>query len=385
MATHQNHRRSQAIGYLLKHAHARRVVPLFFAGCQLLHLLGQENATVVLAQETESPRKLAETGSAGHAESFTLIILPDTQGYADTRHQETQKHWPGIGDQRTCFFKQTEWIRENQQHLNIRMAIHVGDITQTDAHEEWQIADTAFKTLDKHVPYALCSGNHDMGYSPRLRTTSQSRQSGFSAYFPPSRFTDNALYDPLFGRDKDLHFRETGKIENYYLFLKAGGMNFLILTLEFKPRRETLAWANKIVAEHPDHRTIVVTHSYLTSQKGERSRKDHYAVKGQSGQSVWETFVSRHQNIFMVLSGHAMENRLTSEGEHGNMVHQVQADYWYWDIPRIQAGSGFLRIMTFHTDEDRIQVETYSPVLDEFLTRPKSQFSLKYPMRCTGK
>ena len=24
---------------------------------------------------------------------FTLIVLPDTQGYADVRHKETQKHW----------------------------------------------------------------------------------------------------------------------------------------------------------------------------------------------------------------------------------------------------------------------------------------------------
>ena len=45
-------------------------------------------------------------------------------------------------------------------------------------------------------------------------------------------------------------------------------MKFLILTLEFKPRDETLAWANRIVAEHPDYRTIVVTHGYLTRKKG---------------------------------------------------------------------------------------------------------------------
>ena len=70
-----------------------------------------------------------------NTDSFTLIVLPDTQGYADVRHKETQKHWPEIGDQRSCFFKQTEWIKENKQTRNIAMAIHVGDITQTDHHE----------------------------------------------------------------------------------------------------------------------------------------------------------------------------------------------------------------------------------------------------------
>jgi hypothetical protein len=82
----------------------------------------------------------------------------------------------------------------------------------------------------------------------------------------------------------------------------------------------------------------------------------------------------------LVLSGHALENLLTSQGKHGNTVHQVQADYWYWDIPKIKAGSGFLRIMTFRPDKNSIEVQTYSPVLDEFLVRPKSNFLLDYAM-----
>ena len=316
--------------------------------------------------------------------SFTLIVLPDTQGYADVRHKETQKHWPSIGDQRFCFFKQTEWIKENKQKRNIVMAVHVGDITQTQHDEEWKIADTAFKTIDNHVPYILCSGNHDMGYSLKHRETSHSRTSRFGSYFPPSRFTNNPLYDPHFDKKKSLHFYGEGEIENYYLFLKAGGMKFLVLTLEFKPRDQTLAWANKVVAAHPDCRTIVVTHNYLTRKKGQLSGADHYGVKGNSGKSIWEKFVSQHKNIFLILSGHAMENLLTSQGKHGNTVHQVQADYWYWDIPKIKAGSGFLRIMTFHPDKNSIEVQTYSPVLDEFLIRPKSNFSLDYAMSGKG-
>ena len=311
---------------------------------------------------------------------FTLIVLPDTQGYADVRHKETQKHWPSIGDQRSCFFKQTEWIKENKQKRNIVMVVHVGDITQTQHEEEWEIADIAFKTIDNHVPYILCSGNHDMGYSLKHRETSHSRTSLFGSYFPPSRFTNNPLYETHFDKKKSLHFYGKGEIENYYLFLKAGGMKFLVITLEFKPRDETLVWANKVVAAHPDCRIIVVTHSYLTRKKGQLSGVDHYGVKGNSGKSIWEKFVSQHKNIFLTLSGHDMENLLTSQGKHGNTVHQVQADYWYWDIPKIKAGSGFLRIMTFYPNKNSIEVQTYSPVLDEFLTRPKSNFLLDYTM-----
>jgi len=316
---------------------------------------------------------------------FTIIVLPDTQGYADTRHKETQEHWPGIGDQRSCFFTQTEWIKKNRKKLNIALVAHVGDITQTGHDEEWKIADTAFKTIDDYVPYILCSGNHDMGYSLKDLKTSHSRESLLSSYFKPSRFTKNPLYDSLFSNNIDLHFREEGKTENYYLFLKEGEMKFLILSLEFKPRDETLAWANEVVGQYPDHRTIIVTHSYLTRKMGQRTGGDNYLVQGNSGEDIWEKFISQHKNIFLVLSGHAMENLLTSKGKNGNIVHQVQADYWYWDIPEIKAGSGFLRIMTFHPDKNTIDVQTYSPVTDKFLTRPKSKFSLDYPMQKAGK
>ena len=261
------------------------------------------------------------------------------------------------------------------------MVAHVGDITQTDHDDEWKIADTAFTTIDDHVPYILCSGNHDMGYSSKDRRTSHSRASSFSSFFKPSRFTDNALYDAHFGPEKAIHFREEGKTENYYLYLEESGMKFLILTLEFKPRDETLAWANKVVEQHPDYRTIVITHAYLSGGKGQRTQADSYPVQGNSGKSTWEKFVSKHKNIFLVLSGHAREDLLTSKGKYGNTVHQVQADYWYWDLPEIKAGSGFLRIMTFHPHKNKIDVETYSPVTDSFLTRTTSKFSLTYSMQ----
>jgi hypothetical protein len=358
----------------------KRIVLCVFILTVGVFLFGQGNEIHVHADDAQKPETPPNKESDRDSDFFTLIVLPDTQGYADIRHKETQKHWPDIGDQRSCFYKQTEWIKKNKQKLNIVMAVHVGDITQTEHEEEWRIADTAFKTIDNHVPYVVCSGNHDMGYSPQSRKTSHSRESLFSSYFKPSRFTKNPLYDSHFGSNKNLHFQEEGKIENYYLFLEAGGMKFLILTLEFKPRDETLAWANKVVTQHPDYRTIVVTHGYLTSKNGERSGADSYPVKGNSGKLIWEKFVSHHKNIFLVLSGHARENLLTSKGSNGNIVHQVQADYWYWDIPRIKAGSGFLRIMTFRPSKGIIEVQTYSPVLNEFLTRPKSKFSLDYPM-----
>ena len=79
--------------------------PSLFSGIFCCSLLAMVSA---LADEAKLPEP-----SDSHNAVFTLIVLPDTQGYADTRHRETQKHWADIGDQRACFFRQTEWIKNN--------------------------------------------------------------------------------------------------------------------------------------------------------------------------------------------------------------------------------------------------------------------------------
>ena len=67
---------------------------------------------------------------------------------------------------------------------------------------------------------------------------------------------------------------------------------------------------------------------------------------------------------------------LTSRGRHGNEVHQVLSDYQGWH----NGGEGYLRVMTFVPREDRIDVETFSPVLDDYVRTPENAFSLEYPM-----
>ncbi|MDP7288544.1 MAG: hypothetical protein QGH94_11180, partial [Phycisphaerae bacterium] len=73
----------------------------------------------------------------------------------------------------------------------------------------------------------------------------------------------------------------------------AGGMLWLVVSLTFCPDDDTLKWANKVVARHPNHQTIVLTHSYLT-HKG----------RDLSGEDIWNNFVKSHANVLMVFCGH---------------------------------------------------------------------------------
>jgi len=306
---------------------------------------------------------------------FTLVVLPDTQCYADTRVGFASRHW-GKGDLRHYFFSEMQWIKENKDKLNIVMVAHAGDIVQTDHEKEWEIADKAFKTIDDAVPYIVCLGNHDFGYRQDPENPTKFKlgvhrgADNYNKFFGPARFEGKSWYGGHFGQGN----------KNYYCLFEAGDLKFLIISLEFNPRDEALTWANNVAARHPDRQCIVLTHSYLDGNNKRLAKDPYCAVPGNAGEAVWEKFVSRHENIFLVLCGHMEgEGLLTSVGQKGNKVHQVLSCYEFGN----EGGEGYLRAMTFMPEQDKIEVQTYSPFLKQNMTTAKSRFSLEYPMKKT--
>ncbi len=85
-------------------------------------------------------------------DSFTIVVLPDTQFYCDTRLKLSHREWNR--DLRENFYEQTRWVKDSRELLNTAFVLHVGDIVQTDYPEEWEIARDAMSVLDGHVPLA---------------------------------------------------------------------------------------------------------------------------------------------------------------------------------------------------------------------------------------
>ena len=324
----------------------------------------------LLLQRIMAEDSLPANGQAlASTQSFTLAVLPDTQFYCDTRLKLSKK-W-GNGDLRRYFFDQTRWVRDNHKRLNIAFLVHEGDIVQADAHEEWAIAKEAMSILDGHVPYCLCLGNHDMGFKKSNNKyggdIAVNRTTHFNKYFPREKFAKTKEFGGTF--DPKRH-------DNSWYHFESAGMKFLIVSLECKPRDEVLDWANKVVAEHPEHRVIVLTHAYMRAN-GKRFDRLGYKIKGNAGEAIWQKLVSKHKNIFMVLCGHASgEAVLTSKGEHGNQVHQVLSDYQNLH----NGGESWLRYMVFEPSENKIKVYTYNPALEKFRNQPSSRFDLDYHM-----
>lgn len=321
------------------------------------------SAAAVLAQdkapakpEAKKPAmKIAETTPEFVPGSWSLVLLPDTQLYAED--------YPGL------FTMQTHWIAKNKDKLNIRYVLHLGDITNGSKKFEWERSQEAMNELDGVVPYALVPGNHDYHALADRRTR-------LNEYFPLSKYKDWPTFG---GAMKD------DMCNSYHLFT-AGGTDWIVLALEWAPRDETVAWANEILAKYPDRKAIIVTHAYLSSD-GTRfdfaeKKKSQGASPGaypcntsaNDGEQLWNKLVKKN-NIALVVCGHVGDGRgfLTSANEKGKKTHQMLVDYQSREL----GGEGFLRILEFQPDGKTVQAKSYSPLYDVYMKDPGSQFKFE--------
>ena len=262
--------------------------------------------------------------------SWTIAIMPDIQKYTS--------HYPGL------VRLQARWIAENKHKRNIVYVLQSGDLTDNNHPRQWERASRAMGILDDVVPYSIVTGNHDYGTgSPKDRSTR------INDYFPSSRFQ----HWPTFGGTM-----EPGRIENNYHLFEAGGREWIVVGLEFGPRDHVLQWADGLLSEHAHRTAIVFTHAYVYSD----STRYDWAAKGMAqannphrfnvaggvndGEEMWNKFIRKHANVFMVMNGHIPNDGLgfqVSKGDHGNVVNEMAVDYQRLPI----GGGAWTRLLEF--------------------------------------
>ncbi|MFL5305624.1 MAG: metallophosphoesterase [Polyangia bacterium] len=297
-------------------------------------------------------------------DSFTIVVLPDTQYYA--------RNYPEIFD------AQVRWIAAQHERARIALVVHEGDIVDADEPVQWQRAAASLHVLDGVVPYVLSAGNHDY----RRVGTHIERTTSINAYFSPAAVggvvSATGTYEP-------------GRVENSYVLLSAEGGPWLVLSLEFGPRDAVLAWAESILRRYPSAPAILLTHAYLDA---DGSRFDHVGRRDQlwnphryfrkdaiggvnDGEEIWQKLISRNDNLRFVICGHALDDgtgRLTSRRPDGTVVHQILANFQTGAL----GGAGYLRIMRFAPRSRTVAVRTYSPYLDQFKRDGDEEFQLTY-------
>jgi len=275
------------------------------------------------------------SGRTATAEEFTIIALPDTQYYSQS--------FPAV------FTAQTEWIVDNRAARNIVFVTHLGDLVQNnDSVPEWQAADASMSILDDEVAYGMGPGNHDQP------TTL------YNQFFPYTRYLSKSWYGGHYSDKND---------NNYELF-SAGGIDFLIVHLEFCPPAPVVSWADSVLATYPERTAIITTHGYLGAS-GQRS-----VHSCSDTQYLWDDLAAANPNVHFMLSGHVHSEARRSDIANGHPVYQMLSDYQ----GRPSGGEGWLRILRFVPAEDKVYVQTYSPWLNQYETDADSEFTLDFPM-----
>ncbi|GAA2367174.1 hypothetical protein GCM10010432_24860 [Catellatospora methionotrophica] len=302
---------------------------------RVLALTASSLTLLATASYAQAPQARAQ---AQAAENFTLVMLPDTQ-YAS-------EYWPEV------FRSQMQWVDTQQAARNIEYVLHVGDVVDnSDQLAQWNNSKSAMGLPTDDVPYIIAPGNHDLdpGTASTTRTTTR-----YNTHYPRSTFTGL----PSFGGTYP-----AAKNDNTYHTFTAGGADWLVLALKYAPSAAEIAWANQVVAAHPGHNAILVTHAY---QNGN--------TKDTNGTRLWNELVSRHANFRFTFSGHYHNaGRITQQGIHGNTVHQIQADY---QNNSSRDPNSYLRVLTYNPTADSLDVKTYSPFLNRYMTDATNQFVL---------
>jgi hypothetical protein len=133
------------------------------------------------------------------------------------------------------------------------------------------------------------------------------------------------------------------------------------------------------LAQYPDHKAILTSHSYLDGSAGLDDKPDGTKFPlGNHASVLWEKCLKKHDNVLMVVAGHVgvtVPIYSYSVGDHGNRVLQVLVDPQSYDTYEKADGTvsqgtqdtGLVLYMNFSADGKTITFDYYSTLLNKFL------------------
>lgn len=330
------------------------------------------NAVVLLVQPIDDtlgePVESITLQLISSLSSFSLAILPDTQYYTGIPAGATNNTGGLFGGTLNMFAKQTQWIVDHRDDWNIAFALHEGDCTENNASAEWQNVRSCMDKLNGVVPYAIALGNHDGIQNGQYNTVP------YNQYYPLTNSAAAATLGGVF---------ESGRLDNCYHLFSAGGVDWLVFSLEFGPRDAVLNWANSVTTNYPDRKVILLTHAHIAADNTllDASNTNGYHVEApkfygrpNDGIDVWEKFLRRHPNIVFAFNGHIGHGglgQLVGIGDYGNKVYQFACNYQF----NAYGGAGYMRVLKFYPNQDKFEAQSFSPYFGSVYSDPKNQFT----------
>ncbi len=257
-----------------------------------------------------------------------------------------------------------DWILDNKDEKKIEFVFGLGDITDKSWDYEWEQATSNIFRLNGIIPYSLVRGNHDTSATYNANFNVPEYTSQFEGFYPSTM------------------------IENSWRTLSVGEVDYLFITLDYGASDAVLNWASDIIEAHPKHRVIITTHAYLYRDGTTLDVNDVVPPNStgktdgsvNNGDQMWDKLISKHKNIFLVMSGHDPCNNVVvtqDVGDHGNIVTQMLVDAQSVDMA-YDGGVGMVTMLYFSNDGKTVTVETLSTIRNEYFL-PENQMTIDIP------
>lgn len=235
-----------------------------------------------------------------------------------------------------------DYILDNAQAKKIQQVFITGDLTDTKTGKdsEWKTITDAIDVFTDKLPLNMVRGNHD-------------EPSYYDQYITTDRYGAGVT-------------TMDGTMKNYYRTIQMGGVDFLVVALNYRPNADERAWAAGVIEAHPNHRVIVTTHNFTTKEGG----IDTSTASGDGGSAadLWNDVVSQYKNVVLVISGHIATEDITvstKKGVNGNTVTHMLVDQQDADQPLV-GGTGLICFMYFSNNGTHVEVEYYSATRDQY-------------------
>ena len=280
---------------------------------------------------------------------YSFAVVGDTQYTTDRYPQQLPKIY--------------DWILDKKDEKKIQHVFGLGDITDRDSKKEWETAYSAISKMDGKISYSLVRGNHDSTKMFNKTFNNEAYKKQFEGFY--SEYIDTS-----------------------YMLFTVCETDYLFITLDYGASDEELQWAAEKIKMYPNHRVIITTHGYLNydgttldSKDGSypsdlNDKNDSPDKVYNTGEDMWNKLISKHANIFMVISGHIDYCDIVSskrEGIHGNTVVELLIDPQALDSSG--GAMGLVAMLYFSKDGSNFSLEYYSTIHNKYYSS-KNQFTI---------
>jgi hypothetical protein len=286
------------------------------------------------------------------AETFCFAVLPDTQIMTEFDP--------------AAYRGETRWLAEHATDLDLRLVLHVGDVVNKGGRDPGQYAaatDAHRSILDAGIPLLVVPGNHD--YDDELEATREL-----------SLFNAHVGFAALAGQPAFVGTFADAAAENAYALLDPPSGGVIVLALEFGPRREVLAWAEDLLARHPDRSAFVLTHSYLDPDARRTHIQSSYhprAFPGSTdaldGAQLWEQSLRRIPNLVGVFSGHQVPTRVAWRVDVNDAGHGVLQSFQNWQMAPLESMAR-IRLVWWRPSTRQLRMRVVDTRTGEYVREP---------------